>query len=347
MENEEKNIFSKILKKRTLKILLIPLLLFLFVGIFCFIYLAEAKTDNVRKVTLLIYPKDDFTAVKSDLIREGVVGSSNIPFSLFSKVLRYSENVKAGHYVIEPKTSVLSLVRKLRAGNQDPVKMVILTSRTAEDFSKKVCNHLMIDHDELMKEIKTRTVNHTNEIFEYIVPNTYDVYWTTTARDFLDKLKKESDRFWQKNEEKLKSSALTKREVIILASIVGEETNKRDEMPRIAGVYINRLKKNMLLQSDPTVKFAVGDFSLRRITGKHLQTESEFNTYKHSGLPPAPICMPSTEALSAVLNYERHDYVYFCAKEDFSGYHNFASTHAEHIQNAIRYRNALNQRGIK
>ncbi|MBO6117815.1 MAG: endolytic transglycosylase MltG [Bacteroidales bacterium] len=319
----------------------------LVIGMISFgLYLTNSKTENVSDTELLIYPEDDINSLKTKLINSGVISKNNTSFMAFSKSLKYMDNIKTGRYVIKPNMSIIGLVRKLRAANQQPVKLVITNARTADEFAAKISKSLMITQSDVISAIDKKGFKYANEIFEYVIPDTYEVYWNINADDLLNKLNKESDKFWQKNKEKLKLLNLTKEDAVILASIVTEETNKKDEMPVIAGVYINRLNKNMLLQADPTVKFAVGDFSIKRVTGKHLQIDSPFNTYKNAGLPPAPICLPSADALMSVLKYKKHDYIYFCAKEDFSGYHNFAKTPEQHLQNANRYRKALNQRGI-
>ncbi len=340
------NIVSKIKQNKSLKIGIIVLCALLIVFIGFTIYLTSSKTENTAPIEIFIYPNENIENVKQKLISQNIISKSNTSFSTFTKALKYDKNIKSGRYVIKPKTSVFTLVRHLRSGLQTPVKLVILNARTAKDFSEKVTQDLMITPEDMMQEIKRQGYKHDNEVFEYIIPNTYEVFWNISAERLLDKLKKEDDKFWENNKEKLKMSGMSKKDIVILASIVSEETNKKDEMQRIAGVYINRLNKNMLLQADPTVKFAVGDFSLKRITGKHLQIASEFNTYKNLGLPPTPICLPNIDALKAVLRYEKHDYIFFCAKEDFSGYHNFAKTAEQHRINAIKYRKALNERGI-
>ena len=179
------------------------------------------------------------------------------------------------------------------------------------------------------------------------IPNTYQVYWNISAKDFLNRMFKEYKRFWaEERQNKAKAIGLTPIEVSILASIVEEETNNKSEKPMVAGLYINRLKKGMPLQADPTVKFAWQDFTLRRITNKHLTIDSPYNTYKITGLPPGLIRIPSPEGIDAVLNYSKHNYLYMCAKEDFSGTHNFASTLSEHNRNARKYWDALNKRKI-
>ena len=158
-------------------------------------------------------------------------------------------------------------------------------------------------------------------------------------------MRQESDKFWTSRDAKLSRSGLTRQQAYILASIVYEETKRKNEMPRVAGVYVNRLKRGMPLQADPTC--AVGDFALRRVLNRHLEVDSPYNTYKYPGLPPGPICMPSIDALDGVVDFENHDYLYFCAKDDLSGAHAFARTLAEHNRNAQAYARALNRRGIR
>lgn len=310
-------------------------------------YITSSKTNNKEDVTIFIYPKDNFQTIKKQLINKKIISPNNTTIDIFSDLLKYKDNIKSGKYIIKPHTSIFSLVRNLRNGNQQPLQLVILPSRTAEDFANKVSQNLLLNKEDIIQQINQQNLNYPNEIFFYILPNTYEVYWTISAEQLLNLLRKESDKFWQNNKEKLAATNLTKNEIIIIASIVSEETSKVNEMPTIAGVYINRLRKNMLLQADPTVKFSTGNFSLRRITGKHLQIDSPFNTYKYNGLPPAPICLPNMDAIKSVLKYKHHNYLYFCAKEDFSGYHNFATTIEEHQKNASRYRTELNKRGIK
>ncbi len=344
MQQIKSNIRPKSLNNKRLKIGILILLGFIIaIGCLCG-YICSRKTTNKQDIALYIYPTDDCNKVKETLITNNVISSSNTTFTTFAKALKYTNNIKAGHYVIKPNTPIIKLIRNLRSGNQQPIKLVITNARTSDEFAEKVCKNLMITTDDLRKEIDNQKFNHNNELFEYIIPNTYEVYWTIGAEDLLKKLKKESDKFWKKHQKNLKHTGLSQKEVIILASIVEEETNKTDEKPIVAGVYINRLNKNMLLQADPTIKFALGDFSIRRVLGKYLQIESPFNTYKILGLPPAPICLPSVSSITSVLQYEHHNYIYFCAREDFSGYHNFAVTLNEHLQNAKRYHKALNKK---
>ncbi|HWL00047.1 MAG TPA: endolytic transglycosylase MltG, partial [Parapedobacter sp.] len=180
------------------------------------------------------------------------------------------------------------------------------------------------------------------------VPNTYELYWNTTTEQFADRMHNEYEKFWNdERRQKAETINLNPQEVAVLASIVKGEALHTDEMPAIAGLYLNRLRKGMLLQADPTVIFANNDFTIRRVLYRHLRTDSPYNTYLYRGLPPGPIMMPSIAAIDAVLNYQQHDYIYMCAKDDFSGYHNFAVTQAEHNINARKFQQALNERNIK
>ena len=237
------------------------------------------------------------------------------------------------------------MAKQLVRGLQTPVKLVIGKVRTQEELAEMMANQLMINSADINHAI-LKTENSSN-IFDNIVPNTYEVYWNIGAEQLLQRLKKESDKWWNSKAKQLERLGLSRHEVVVLASIVEEETNKNEEKPIIAGVYVNRLRRDMLLQADPTIKYAVGDFSIKRVMYKHLQTDSPYNTYMYKGLPPTAICLPEQSSLNAVLEYAEHNYVFFCAKDDFSGYHNFAETSEEHYANADKYRAALNREGIK
>lgn len=347
MSEKKPNIWKRMINNKKSRIIIIILLIIIVILGCVGGYLTSSKTNNQEDTVVFIYPKDNFQTLKTQLIEKNIISKNNTSLETFANLLKYKNNIKPGRYVVEPHTSILSLVRQLRNRNQTPIKLVILSARTAEEFAEKISKNLLLNKEDIIKQIKEENYKYSNEIFYHIIPNTYEVYWTISAEQLLNLLKKESDKFWQENKEKLSRTSLTKEEVIRIASIVSEETSKTDEMPTIAGVYINRLRKDMLLQADPTVKFTTGDFALKRITGKHLQIDSPFNTYKYKGLPPAPICLPNIQAIQSVLKYKHHNYLYFCAKEDFSGYHNFASTLEEHQQNGRRYRMELNRRGIK
>ena len=225
--------------------------------------------------------------------------------------------------------------------------------RLKSDLVKKIGNRFEFKSQDLVEKLRDPETCQkygfdTTTIMCMFLPNTYFVRWTTTPEKFLDRMHSEYKRYWTDEKlQKAQSINMTPIQVAVLASIIQSETNKTDEMPRVAGAYINRLEANMPLQADPTVKFAVGDFSLRRILEKHLAINSPYNTYRNTGLPPGPIALPEPNALDAVLNYERNKYIYFCAKEDFSGYHNFAENYSDHLKNARIYQEALNKANIR
>ena len=332
------------MKKQTIIILSIVAII-LIIGIVCGFSLLNKKVKNNESVSLYIYPSENYENVLEKLEKNGVIEKNERAFSIFSKVKKIENNIKSGHYVIEPKTSQVDLVRTLANGLQTPVKLVINKVRLKQDFAKKIANQLMLSENDILLAIDNR--ENSQNLFDNIVCNTYEVYWNISAEKLLERLEKEANKWWENQSNQLEKIGLSRHEVVVLASIVEEETNKNEEKPTIAGVYINRLKKDMLLQADPTVKYAVGDFTIKRVMYKHLQTESPYNTYINKGLPPTAICLPNVSSLKAVLNYQKHNYMFFCAKEDFSGYHNFATTPNEHYRNAERYKNALNKLGIK
>lgn len=332
------------MKKQTIIILSIVALI-LIIGIICGFSLLNKKVRNNESVSLYIYPSENYEKVLEKLEKNGVIEKNERTFSIFSKVKNLENNIKSGHYVIEPKTSQVDLVRTLANGLQTPVKLVINKVRLKQDFAKKIANQLMLSENDILLAIDNR--ENSQNLFDNIICNTYEVYWNISAEKLLERLEKEADKWWENQSNQLEKIGLSRHEVVVLASIVEEETNKNEEKPTIAGVYINRLKKDMLLQADPTVKYAVGDFTIKRVMYKHLQTESPYNTYLNKGLPPTAICLPEISSLKAVLNYQKHNYMFFCAKEDFSGYHNFATTPNEHYRNAEKYKNALNKLGIK
>ena len=250
--------------------------------------------------------------------------------------------------------SVIDVVRMLKLGLQTPVKVTMNNVKTPAQLAGKLSRQIEADSASLasafMDGATAERLGFSSPLtmFSIFLPNTYEFYWTVTPEDFIDRMYKEYKKFWTgERDEKRKRSGLNRVEVSTLASIVYEETRKTDEMPRIAGVYMNRLRKGIPLQADPTIKYAMQDFGLRRILYRHLKYESPYNTYLHRGLPPSPICMPSIAAIDAVLDYEQNDYIYFCARPTFDGYHNFARTLAEHNANARAYQRELNKRKIK
>lgn len=277
----------------------------------------------------------------------------HLAFRLYAQRLNLSERFKAGHYTLQRGMSVIDLVRMLKLGVQTPVRVTLNHVRTSAQLAGRLARQLEADSvafyqaltsPALAKELGFDSVT----LFSMFLPDSYEVWWTTTPEEFVRRMKREYDTYWsEERDARRKRSGLSRLGVMTLASIVHEETAKGDEMPRVAGVYINRLRRGIPLQADPTVKYALQDFSLRRILYKHLRYDSPYNTYKHRGLPPSPICMPSKQAIEAVLNYEQHDYIFFCARPSFDGYHNFARTLSEHNANARAYQRELNRRKIK
>lgn len=274
-------------------------------------------------------------------------------FHTAAELLGLDSSIRPGHYSIKKGMSYVQAVRMFQRGLQTPVKVTFNNIRLLPQLGGRLERQLEPDSLSFVQTFMADTVpayyGFTPETFiAMFIPDTYEMYWTTQPAGFLDRMKKEYDRFWNDGRQaKLKELGLSETEVATLASIVYEETKMSDEMPAVAGVYINRLRLGMKLQADPTVKFAVGDFTLRRILYRHLDADSPYNTYMYAGLPPGPICMPSVKAIDAVLNYQRHDYLYFCAKPDFSGYHNFATTLAQHNRNKEAWVAALNRAGIR
>lgn len=274
-------------------------------------------------------------------------------FQTLARYLDYPQNMLTGKYSITNGMSQMELINKLRSGQQTAVRLTFNNIRLKSDLAERLSEQLMTDEQEIFRLLNDsaycQSLGFTTEtIMAMFIPNTYEVYWNTTADRLFQRMKKEYDAFWTVTRmDKARTIGLSPVEVSILASIVEEETAANDEYPIVAGLYINRLKRGMPLQADPTVKFAIGDFSLQRILYTHLEIDSPYNTYKHAGLPPGPLRTPSIRSIDAVLNHTQHPYLYMCAKEDFSGRHNFAITLAEHNRNAERYRAELNRRKIR
>lgn len=271
---------------------------------------------------------------------------------LLAACKNYGQHVHTGAYRFTPDEKTWHIFNRLRRGHQTPVRLTIGSVRTLNRLAHNVSRQIMADSSSIARLLTdTAYVNRLGydscTLPVLFIPNTYEVYWDMTAEEFIARMQKEHDRFWTPQRKALADSiGLTPAEVATLASIVDEETANAKEKPIVAGLYLNRLKIGMPLQADPTIKFSLQDFGLRRILYKHLEVESPYNTYKHAGLPPGPIRIASIQGMESVLNYARHNYLYMCAKEDFSGTHNFASTLAEHTRNAQRYQAALNRRKI-
>ncbi len=312
-------------------------------------------TPNIlieRDDQLFAIPKGStFSEVRDRLYNEGILNDV-VSFSFLSRLKSYDEEVKAGMYLLKTDMTNIDAINLLRSGAETPVKLTFSNARLLNQLPKILTQNLEIDSADMADLLLNDTIAayygfNDQTFISMFIPNTYEVYWTSSPKKILDRMKQEYDRFW--NESRLRKAeelGMTKDEVATLASIVQGETNKMDEAATIAGVYINRLKRQIPLQADPTVIFAIGDFSIRRVLNKDKEFDSPYNTYKNYGLPPGPISMPGIAALDAVLNYEQHRYLYFCAKDDFSGYHVFARTLSEHNVNARKFQRALNRERI-
>jgi len=273
-------------------------------------------------------------------------------FEWLARRKKYPVLVKPGRYVIDRSLSYNELINILRGGRQTPVRITFSKIRTLNELAGRFGEQIESDSAEIISFFSD-TENYSKDgfkkedIISVFIPDTYEFYWNTSPVKLYSRMLREYKKFW--NRERVSKSediGLTPVEVSTLASIIDEEASKQDEKPRIAGVYLNRLKRGIPLQADPTIKFAINDFTVNRILYKHLEVDSPYNTYKHAGLPPGPIGCPSVESIDAVLNAEKHDYLFFAAKSDFSGYHNFSRTLSEHNRYANQYQRELNKRRI-
>ncbi len=293
----------------------------------------------------------DFKYVQNSFHDLGIVNDV-VSFSFLSKLKRYDESVKSGSYLIKADMSNNDVINMLRSGDQIPIKLTYSHARSLQDLAGKIASYFEFDSVSMISNLSNSNVassfGFTKETFMCMfLPNTYEVYITDQPEAVLNRIYSAYKTFWNSERTAMAEALnLSPVQVIILASIVDAETNHMDEAPSIAGVYINRLNKNIRLQADPTLVFAMGDFNIKRVLKKHMQINSPYNTYKYRGLPPGPINIPSIAAIEAVLNYEKNDYLYFCAKPDFSGKHVFAKTLSQHNKNARLLHLALNNKKI-
>ena len=314
-------------------------------------FVANTLVESDKPYLLKIPSNSVYKNVVDKLYEERVINDA-LSFSFVAKVLGYQDGVKPGLYQIEPKMNNLQLVRMLRSGQQTPVRVTFNTVRTQEDLAEKISVNLEVSKEKFLEllqdSVYIRKFGFEEEtVMSMFIPNTYEFWWDTSAAELFERMHKEYQSFWtEARSQKAQDLGLSKEEVSTLASIVQAESQKSDERPKIAGVYLNRLRIGMPLQADPTLVFAASDFSIKRLTAKQMAIDSPYNTYKYAGLPPGPINLPDINSLDAVLNPEKHNYLYFCAKEDFSGYHSFAVGYEEHLSNARRYQRALNAANI-
>ncbi len=316
------------------------------------IFKANTWVQGEKPTSVYIATGSDFDDLKSVLYSNGIVVNRKT-FEWLAEKKNLANNINPGRYVVEGEMTNNELIDLFRSGEQSPVNIIFNNIRTRSELARTISSQLEIDSAEIVNllndTIYTKKFGfRPNDIVCMFIPNTYEVYWNITANELMTRMYTEFNNFW--NAERMKKAeALEFRpvEICTLASIIEKETTKNDEKAKIAGVYLNRLKYGWRLQADPTVVFAWGDFSIRRVLNLHKQIDSPYNTYKYYGLPPGPICIPSISSVDAVLDREDHSYMYFCAKDDFSGYHVFATTNAQHNINANRYRNALDQLNIR
>ncbi|MCH5308910.1 MAG: endolytic transglycosylase MltG [Prevotella sp.] len=320
-------------------------------GLVYYYFMDDFSTSDTTEYVYI----DDNDDIDSVCVKLSAIGHEHgiIGFRSLARHWKYTDHIRSGRYPIRPGENIITVFRNLKNGHQEPIKLTIPESRTMERLAGALSKKLMLD------SLALAIVLHDNDFcakFGYdtatiaciFVPDTYEIYWNTSVEHLMQRMQREHDHFWnEQRRAKADSIGLTPNEVCTLASIIDEETANNGEKPMIAGMYLNRLKTGMPLQADPTVKFALKDFGLRRIYHDMLRYDSPYNTYRNAGLPPGPIKIASEAGIDAVLNRVAHDYLYMCAKEDFSGTHNFAKTYREHLQNAARYTRALNQRGIK
>ena len=307
--------------------------------------------DNTEKY-IYIPTSAEFHDVVKVLSENGLLINAN-SFEWLAKQKKYTSNIKAGRYKINRALNNNDLVNLLRSGKQTPIKVTFNNLRNKEQLAGRIASQIEADSLSIINYITDTTFLNklqltTDNVACLFIPNTYEFYWNTSVEGFVNRMVKEYSSFWNSSRKKKAAAIkLNYYQVSALASIVEKEQNiKRDERPEIAGLYLNRLKKRMKLESDPTLIFALNDFTIKRVLNKDKKVDSPYNTYKHKGLPPGPICIPSINAIDAVLNASDHKYIFMCAKEDFSGYHNFAKTYAKHLINARRYQKALNKRKI-
>jgi len=294
----------------------------------------------------------EFTAVRDSLLKKGWLKHPEA-FEWLARRKHYDQKVKSGRYQLRDGMGNNELVNLLRSGRQVPVRIIIQNIRSREELAGKIGRQLEVDSIHLIRRFNDPTYLSEfgltpSTLFVLFIPNTYEFFWNTSGDQFFERMKKEYTRFWtSERRHKADSIRLSIPEIVTLASIIEKESNKNDEKPLIAGVYLNRLKRGIPLQADPTIIFAWNDYSIRRVLNAHLKIKSPYNTYIYGGLPPGPICLPSVASVDAVLNPTHHTYIFFCAREDLSGYHNFATTLTEHSRNARKYQQALDNLRIK
>ncbi len=315
---------------------------------------AKAVPDELEDPYVYFPTGSTFEDIVAILDEKGVI-QNEASFRRLADYMKYKRaSMRAGRFELKPGWTNIQLIRHLRTGSQAPVKVVLNNERMPKNVAKKVASFIEAEEQELLDLFSNkeflRDIGYTKEtLMSLFIPNTYEMYWNTNPEKFIDRMVAEHYAFWNKNNrlKKAKAISLSQAEVYTLASIVEKETLQEKEKPRIAGVYLNRLKQNIRLQADPTAVFATREFNVRRVLNRHIKFDSPYNTYRYAGLPPGPIAMSSISSIDAVLNAEKHEYIFFCAKGDGTGFHSFAKTLAGHNKNASRYRQNLRRRGLR
>ncbi len=336
--------------KLIIYVLLILIATSLFVGylLFQIIKMPNVWLSKGESISIYIPTGANFNDVKNILYKDGLIIHRN-NFEWWAQKKKYPENIKAGKYLILNEMSNNDLINHLRSGEQQPVKLIFNNMRDPEQLAQRVAEQLEIDSASIMNLLSdsvyiSKLGFDKHSISSLFIPNTYEIFWNVSAENFIKRMVREYESFWNtERKAKAEELKLSRIEVVTLASIVDKETQINDEKKIIAGLYINRLNRKWLLQADPTLIFALGDFNINRVLNVHKEIDSPYNTYKHQGLPPGPICIPSITSIDAVLNHAEHDYLYMCAKDDLSGFHVFAKNIREHNRNAEKYQTALDK----
>ena len=342
---------SKKIRRIIIALVLLVVIVIAAGGLGYYYILAPNTTVNDDGIVYVRDSANSVSRVFETLRRQGYIKSIHT-LSGVAKLKRFVSQVRPGRYKIRDGMNNNELINMLRAGNQYPVIFTFNNMRTLEEFATKATEELAVSKNELLTLLKDTDVLanlgfDSCTIMAMFIPNTYQIYWNTSALNLLKRMKKEYDRFWNENRmAKATAMGLSPEEVITLASIIEEETVKPEEYPVIAGVYVNRLNRGIKLDACPTLKYVLGDFTISRILDRYLKIDSPYNTYMYAGLPPGPIRMASIKVIDSVLNYQKHDYLFFCAKSDFSGYHNFSKTLRQHNIYAREYHQELNKRKI-
>lgn len=336
------------------KIIYSILLLLLIIGGFLAWQVFGPTVNSPESKYFYIKTGSTYQDVKSDLLDKHIISNSYL-FDFLARRARYSVNVKAGRYEIKKGMSVYGLVKMLRAGQQAPVNFVITKLRTKEDLAQRIAANFETDSLAVISFLNNRDSMmsyhlDSNTLMTAVIPNTYSILWNTPANKIFRKLFNEKEKFWTPERlQKANAKNMTPEQVYSMASIVEEETIKEEDKGNIASVYINRIKSGQRLEADPTIKFALRNFGLKRIRKVHIDacSNSPYNTYYSAGLPPGPICTPSSKTIDAVLNAPETNYLFFVARPDWSGLSNFTASYQEHLENARRYQHFLDSINIK